>query len=115
MNRAAGILLCAQDTGRCLFMRRDDGAWDFPGGHRERVDGSMLDTALRELVEETGYRSDLCLARARLRVSWCPDMVLGHMWRDCKTQYTGFVDALLQGTHLFLHSPELFPELVYTP
>ena len=91
MNRAAGILLCAQDTGRCLFMRRDDGAWDFPGGHRERVDGSMLDTALRELVEETGYRSDLGLARARLRVSWCPDMVLGHMWRDCKTQYTGFV------------------------
>ena len=91
MRRAAGILLCAQDSGRCLFMLRDDGMWDFPGGRRESFDDSMLDAALRELVEETGYHSDLCLARPRLRVSWCPDFVLGHMWHDCETQYTGFV------------------------
>jgi 8-oxo-dGTP pyrophosphatase MutT (NUDIX family) len=72
-------------------MLRDDGRWDFPGGHSERHDDSVLDTALRELSEETGYQSRLSIARPRLRVSWCPEFVLGHMWKDCRTQYTGFV------------------------
>jgi 8-oxo-dGTP pyrophosphatase MutT (NUDIX family) len=77
-------------------MLRDDGLWDFPGGRAERHDGSALDTALRELSEETGYQSRLVIARPRLRVSWCPDFVLGHMWKGCKTQYTGFVGYVPQ-------------------
>lgn len=91
MKRCAGILLCTERDRRCLFLLRDDGRWDLPGGHAEPDDGSPLDTALRELSEETGYRSALTLARNRLRVSWCPDMLLGHFWKDCRTRYTGFV------------------------
>lgn len=91
MKRCAGILLCAKNTGRCLFLLRDDGLWDLPGGHTERHDRTALDTALRELSEETGYGGSLALARERLRVSWCPDLLMGHLWDPCRTRYTGIV------------------------
>jgi 8-oxo-dGTP pyrophosphatase MutT (NUDIX family) len=107
VKRCAGILLCAEDSGQCLFLLRDDGLWDLPGGHAERHDRTALDTALRELSEETGYAGALALARPRLRVSWCPELVMGHIWERCRTQYTGFV-----GYAPTTFEPQLDPEHV---
>ena len=51
----------SEPGGECcvLFGRRgDDGVWGLPGGHFEpATDGSVLDTARREVLEETGISS----------------------------------------------------------
>lgn len=56
--RAAGVALRAPD-GALLFLRRSDagdhpGEWCFPGGHAETSE-APIDTAMRELKEETGF------------------------------------------------------------
>jgi len=52
---AAGVLVCARSTGRCLFVRRSDtGEWATPGGHIERGETSR-EAAAREFREETGH------------------------------------------------------------
>lgn len=48
---------------RLVLVRRSDfgvhgGHLGFPGGKRDRADGSMLETALREAYEEIGIRRD---------------------------------------------------------
>lgn len=60
MNHGAGILPFAADTGRILLGERaypcaDPYTWAGFGGARERSDRTLLDTALREFVEEVGY------------------------------------------------------------
>lgn len=37
------------------MLRRDDWTWGIPGGMRDPGDGNRVNTALRELTEETGY------------------------------------------------------------
>lgn len=59
MREAAGFLLFARDTGRALFLLRRDGTWGLPGGFAEPGDQDPVDTALRELGEETGYAGAL--------------------------------------------------------
>lgn len=59
----AGVMLMAP-TGEALFLKRTDGAWDFPGGGRDG-DETPEQTALREMVEEIGAapygeRKQLC-------------------------------------------------------
>lgn len=58
---AAGVAIQARDTGRVLLLRRTDGRWDLPGGGAEARDRTSLVTAMRELIEETGYRGSLDL------------------------------------------------------
>lgn len=53
MLNAAGIIFRAP-SGRVLLMKRDDGHWDYPGGGA-KGDETAETTALREVVEETGY------------------------------------------------------------
>lgn len=64
MRQAAGLLLRAEDSGRILLLLRRDGTWDFPGGILERGEDA-LDAALRELVEETGFRGPVFLDSPR--------------------------------------------------
>lgn len=54
--RAAFFLLTAKATGRSLFLLRNDGSWGLPGGREDRADIDLLDTACRELTEETGFQ-----------------------------------------------------------
>lgn len=53
-REGAGVLLIAKRTGRALFLLQPDGRWVLPGGGREHGE-QMLEAALRELTEETGY------------------------------------------------------------
>jgi 8-oxo-dGTP pyrophosphatase MutT (NUDIX family) len=55
---ASGIILYRREGGsaRLLLLRsRDNGHWGFPKGRRDDGDAHEVDTALRELAEETGY------------------------------------------------------------
>lgn len=66
MKMGAAILPLAASTGRVLLGLRAppcDGsyAWAAFGGAKEPKDQTLADTALRELVEETGYRGPLFL------------------------------------------------------
>ena len=59
MTRAAGILLLAP-SGRALFLQRSSagdaaGLWSFPGGKLEAGEDAAA-AAVRETLEETGYR-----------------------------------------------------------
>lgn len=51
---ASGLILLALDTGRILLLLRTDGLWSFPGGYMDHGE-HPVQTALRELQEETGY------------------------------------------------------------
>lgn len=56
MNIAAGILF-RSPAGRVLFCRRTDGeGWAFPGGSKKDHE-TIEQCAIRECMEETGYRS----------------------------------------------------------
>lgn len=95
-KECAGVLLCANDTGRCLFLLRTDGRWDIPGGHREHSDSGPLDTAFRELAEETGYQGVGTRASAVLRTCRLRDgsIVIGHhvlQTASVAVIYTAFV------------------------
>ena len=52
---APSVFVAARDTwgGLLLVRRRDSGGWELPGG-RVEVGESVLDTAVRETVEESG-------------------------------------------------------------
>lgn len=57
---ASGVLLYRPGGGRrsptlLLLRNREDGRWGFPKGRREAGDIHELETALREVEEETGY------------------------------------------------------------
>lgn len=106
MKRSAGVLI-TEKHGRCLLLLRLDGLWDLPGGGAEPIDCDALDTALRELSEETGYRGPVYLRGAPLKTSRCGDRIrMGHV-RGADVHYTAYVgEALsifnprLDGEHL---------------
>jgi 8-oxo-dGTP diphosphatase len=49
---------CVWREGKVLLVKRPEGVWAFPGGKIEG-DESPIDTAHRELLEETGVAADL--------------------------------------------------------
>jgi 8-oxo-dGTP pyrophosphatase MutT (NUDIX family) len=56
----AGFILLSHDLNSVLLVHdARSSKWGFPKGHRELVDSSDLETAVRECVEETGYTADL--------------------------------------------------------
>jgi bis(5'-nucleosidyl)-tetraphosphatase len=57
---ASGIILYRREGAAVLLLllrNRDTGHWGFPKGRREDGDAHEVDTALRELREETGYEA----------------------------------------------------------
>jgi 8-oxo-dGTP pyrophosphatase MutT (NUDIX family) len=57
---SAGVLFCAQSTGRQLFLLRNDKkavTWGLPGGKCESGE-TLSDTLARECQEEIGYWPD---------------------------------------------------------
>jgi 8-oxo-dGTP pyrophosphatase MutT (NUDIX family) len=72
--RAAGTLVLAENTGRVLLLHRTDGeGWSHPGGMVEPTDECAEETAIRELVEETGYPPILTTPLEHLRLSKLAD------------------------------------------
>jgi 8-oxo-dGTP pyrophosphatase MutT (NUDIX family) len=70
---AAVALLLAPDPDRILLIRRAEREGDpwsgqlaLPGGRREAQDDDLLDTAIRETMEETGVRLDRAWRRLEL-------------------------------------------------
>ena len=49
----AGIILTLDNS--VLLLQGVKGPWSFPKGHMEPSDATTLDTAIREMWEETGY------------------------------------------------------------
>jgi 8-oxo-dGTP pyrophosphatase MutT (NUDIX family) len=54
----AGLILFTPDLKVLIVQDAKTGKWGFPKGHREPQDGSDLETACRELLEETGIRPE---------------------------------------------------------
>jgi 8-oxo-dGTP pyrophosphatase MutT (NUDIX family) len=79
-HEGAGFLLFARSTGRMLFLLREDGTWGIPGGVRDAGDRSLLDTALRELTEETGYDGPVALHESMLPYTHVYSMPDGTCW-----------------------------------
>lgn len=72
--RAAGTLIVADNTGRVLLLERTDGqGWSHPGGMAEPTDECAEETAIRELVEETGLPPILTEQVAQLRLGQLAD------------------------------------------
>jgi len=55
-------------TQRSEHMRRHPGQVSFPGGRAQDSDASLIDTALRELMEETGIAADFVSVEGFLEV-----------------------------------------------
>lgn len=51
---ASSIVYCIKTNSLLLLEYKDFNSWYAPGGHRDMTDKSMLETAKRELAEETG-------------------------------------------------------------
>ena len=63
---SAGGIIIAESEGKkyVALLRRHDGYWVLPKGHRLHTDERITETALREVVEETGlHRDDLIMDR----------------------------------------------------
>lgn len=58
---AGGIVMCEYQNKKFIaLLRRHDGYWVLPKGHRMYIDNNLEETALREVSEETGLsRSDI--------------------------------------------------------
>jgi len=57
MKPSAGIILLL--GGKVLLLQGLSGIWSFPKGHGEDYDLTPIDTAVREMEEETGYRLNI--------------------------------------------------------
>jgi 8-oxo-dGTP pyrophosphatase MutT (NUDIX family) len=74
----AGIVLVRNTSdGPCFLLLRgtDTGVWSFPKGHAEYIDrGDAMATAIRETLEETGYRAntDYMIVSDRFRLGKRP-------------------------------------------
>lgn len=66
LETSAGGVVLAEHQGRYFtaLLRRHDGYWVLPKGHRMRTDPSLEQTAVREVCEETGLSErDLSIER----------------------------------------------------
>src|SRR6056297_2691238 len=69
-SRAGAVFVLLVPSGKSImvlfvrrqpFLRRHPGEIAFPGGKREPVDKSPVDTALREMKEELGYHPGMLM------------------------------------------------------
>ena len=70
---AAGMFVLCPKTGRHLLLKRPldfkwGGFWCSPGGHFDPADEFPKATAIREFVEETGYRGKINILKTPLLV-----------------------------------------------
>jgi 8-oxo-dGTP pyrophosphatase MutT (NUDIX family) len=56
LETSAGGIVVAEDQGKkyVALLRRHDGYWVLPKGHRMHLDATLEETAIREVAEETG-------------------------------------------------------------
>jgi 8-oxo-dGTP pyrophosphatase MutT (NUDIX family) len=55
----AGFILLSPDLSHTLLVKgKKSPKWGFPKGHREEEDANVIETAIRELYEETGLVRD---------------------------------------------------------
>ena len=59
---AMAIVYCENLNSILLLQHKDLNVWLAPGGHSELNDTSMLETAIRELKEETGLTNLKCVS-----------------------------------------------------
>lgn len=100
-------VILSKTRGKWVFCRhRERTTYEFPGGHRERGE-DILDTAKRELYEETGA----------LKYSICPIGVYSVMKEEAEESFGMFYYAEIEEFEKELHSEieeiiitEEFPE-----
>ncbi len=58
-EKSCGVILYRNEKGvrEYLLLHYPSGHWDYPKGHVEEIDGTEMDTARRELEEETGIKN----------------------------------------------------------
>lgn len=58
-EKSCGVILYRDEKGvrEYLLLHYPSGHWDYPKGHVEKIDGTEIDTARRELEEETGIKN----------------------------------------------------------
>ena len=90
LETSAGGIIIAEEYGQkyVALLRRHDGYWVLPKGHRSLSENDLEDTAIREVMEETGLH----------RNSFYIEKSLGHYAYDEKAEEFNAVKV----NHLFL-------------
>jgi 8-oxo-dGTP pyrophosphatase MutT (NUDIX family) len=92
MEKSCGIIPVKYHQGEFLYLliQHHDGHWGFPKGHMEEGE-SFLETAVRELEEETGLTLDKIFLKRSFKERYQYHRE-GHRWSKMVVYYLGFVE-----------------------
>ncbi|MEO1527952.1 MAG: NUDIX domain-containing protein [Planctomycetota bacterium] len=109
IKRAAGILLMSPDPAHFLLMGHAD-RWDLPKGHAEPNE-SLIETALRETEEETGWPAERIRIddRFRFELTYQVKYRRGGVFQKIVVYYLGLVEERFTPTLTEHESFEWFP------